>query len=110
MRLIQKRLIHRSKPRVTHQGEQTHSCPAHDWKGAIQLMKDREENDVLKIGWAEEEITPQEPVLISGQFHVRRSEGVLDPLTVTAWALESGEEHVVFVSCDVAVISDELRD
>lgn len=61
-------------------------------------------------GWAEVDITPEDPVLIPGQFHARISEGVLDPLTATAWALQSGEEQAIFVSCDLICITDELRD
>lgn len=67
-------------------------------------------NSPLGIGWAETEITPPQPSLITGMFHARLSEGVLDPLIATAWALESGEEQAIFVSCDLVTISDELRD
>ena len=66
--------------------------------------------DVLKIGWAQAELTPTGPVLIAGQFHARLSEGVADPLTATALVLEGAEDHAVFVSCDLVAISDELRD
>lgn len=64
----------------------------------------------ITIGWAQGDITPQATVLISGQMHARLSEGVLDPLTVTAWALQSGEEQAVLVSCDLLAIPDALRD
>lgn len=64
----------------------------------------------LAIGWAQGDITPQEAVLIGGQMHARLSEGVTDPLTVTAWALESGDEQAVFVGCDLISIENELRD
>lgn len=64
----------------------------------------------LKIGWAEANITPQRPVSLSGSSSPRFSEGVVDPLQVTAWAIESVDEQAVFVSCDLVVISDELRD
>jgi hypothetical protein len=64
----------------------------------------------LKIGWAEIDITPTElPVYIAGQFHIRVSEGVQDPLQATALALEAGGEHVVFVSVDTVCISEPLR-
>ncbi|MGI6574178.1 MAG: hypothetical protein ACOX19_12480 [Fermentimonas sp.] len=66
----------------------------------------------LLIGWATEDITPDRPVLIQGQFPARVSEGILDPLTVTALVLESvGEtssEKVVLVSCDIIGIRSEL--
>lgn len=64
----------------------------------------------LNIGWAQEEITPAEPVLIAGLFHARLSEGLRDPLTVTALVMESPHEHVIFVSCDLISISAELRE
>ncbi len=63
----------------------------------------------LHIGWSQADITPDWPVVIAGQFHVRISEGVKDPITATALALQRGDEHVVFVSCDLVAISDELR-
>ena len=64
----------------------------------------------LSMGWAEVDITPEQPVLLDGQFYVRVSEGVMDPITATAWALESGGDQAVFVSCDVVDISSELLD
>lgn len=65
---------------------------------------------ILKMGWAEADITPSQPVAIAGNFGLRVSEGVADPLNVTVWAVESGEGQAIFVSCDLVVISDELRD
>lgn len=64
----------------------------------------------LMIGWAETDITPQEPVMLIGQFYARVSEEVMDPLTATVLALKSGDEHAVFVSCDLIGITDELWD
>lgn len=71
--------------------------------------------DNIRIGWAQVDITPDQPVLISGQFHARVSEGVLDPVTATVLVLESGSdaatsEKVIFVSCDLVSISDGTRD
>ncbi len=63
----------------------------------------------LLIGWAQTDITPRElPVLITGQFHFRLSEGVADPLTATACCIERDGERVVFVSCDLICISRDL--
>lgn len=69
----------------------------------------------LKIGWAQADITPDQPVLLAGQFHARVSEGVLDPVTATALAMESTAEadshgRAIMISCDLASIGDELRD
>jgi hypothetical protein len=60
-------------------------------------------------------LTPDRPVLVSGQFHARISEAVLDPITTTALALEYGEDgdtrrRAVLVSCDLVTIPDGLRE
>jgi hypothetical protein len=60
---------------------------------------------MLKIGWATRELTPTRPALLQGQMHPRVARAALDPLMVTAWALED----VVFVSCDVVSICEGLR-
>lgn len=64
----------------------------------------------LRIGWASTDITPDEPVVLTGQFHARVMESVRDPITATTLALESGDERVILVSCDLIGINDELRD
>lgn len=64
----------------------------------------------LQIGWSTADITPEQPVLIAGQFHARVSEGVADAITATVLALQSGPEQTILVSCDLVGISDELRD
>lgn len=66
--------------------------------------------DHLKIGWAEDDLTPEQPVLIAGQFYARVSEGVADPITATALVLDVGSDHAVMVSCDFVCIADALRD
>jgi hypothetical protein len=67
----------------------------------------------LKVGWATADITPDKPVLVAGQFHARLSEGVMDPVTATILALESGEgvnaEKTIWISCDLVGISDGMR-
>jgi hypothetical protein len=67
-------------------------------------------SSTINIGWAQADITPPHPALLAGQFAARRSEGVRDPLQTDALALQSGDEHVVFVSCDLVSISDELTE
>jgi len=64
----------------------------------------------LRIGWASRDVTPDRPVLLRGQFHVRVSNEVRDPLTVTALALDTGADHCIMVSMDRVTIPDELRD
>ena len=62
----------------------------------------------LLIGWASRDVTPYgRKVDLAGQFHMRITDVVNDPVTVTALAISSGdaaEGAVVFVSCDTAVI------
>lgn len=62
----------------------------------------------LRIGWGQVDITPTETVFVAGQFGARVSEGVLDPLSVTALALDSGDDQVVFVTIDIVGLTDEL--
>lgn len=72
-----------------------------------------DQNNSIKVGWGEADLTPEQPVLMAGQFHARVTEGVKDPVTVTAMAIDAGGENggrVVMVSCDLACASDELRD
>ncbi len=69
----------------------------------------------LRIGWAAADITPEQSVVIRGSARARVSEGVSDPVTATALAIESVREGkpagmVVTVSCDLLVVADALRD
>ena len=54
----------------------------------------------LHIGWAQHDVTPDRPVILRGQFHVRISNQVRDPLLVTALALAAGDQQCVLVSAD----------
>ncbi len=58
----------------------------------------------LKIGWARRNISTTQPVNIPGQFHIRVSEGVLDPLTLTALVLDDGERALIMVSVDTVLM------
>lgn len=73
----------------------------------------KDTNVELLVGWATSDVTPERPVILRGQYHARVSEGVLDPITVTALALESVRdgkpvEHIVMVSCDYVGISESF--
>ncbi len=61
----------------------------------------------IKIGWSRKEISTDKPVAIPGQMYVRVSGGILDPLYVTALAVDGGEgsKPVIFLSCDIAAPS-----
>lgn len=62
----------------------------------------------LLVGWSEKDITPGGKVKLAGQFFERISEYVETPVTVTAMAVESGNEHMVICSCDLVSISSEM--
>ncbi|MBP1990337.1 hypothetical protein [Paenibacillus eucommiae] len=71
--------------------------------------------DTIKIGWGQRSITPTKPVLLAGQFHDRVADQVRDPVLVTAMAIEGGSadgkqgDHVVWVSCDLIGIENEIQ-
>ena len=60
----------------------------------------------VKIGWAKRDISTTEPVNINGQMYLRLSEGIHDPIMVTALCVDGGEgqDAMFFVSCDVTGI------
>lgn len=66
----------------------------------------------VKIGWSKIDITPDWPVNLMGQFHVRIATRARDPLTATALALESedGGTAFVVVSVDAVQISPYVQD
>jgi len=55
----------------------------------------------LLIGWAEESIVPEKRTRLGGQFYERISEYVESPITVTAMAVESGEQQLILMSVDL---------
>lgn len=63
----------------------------------------------IKIGWAEESITPDKRISLCGQFYERISDGVESPITVTAFALECNNEQMVICSCDLTQINPGLQ-
>lgn len=77
-------------------------------------IRERNNTGNLYIGWASESITPDVPVIIHGQFHARVSEGIMDPVTATAFAIESIDGQLpkreILISCDLVFITDDLRD
>lgn len=64
----------------------------------------------LKIGWASRDVSTDKPVDIPGQFHIRVSQGVLDPITVNALAIDNGGDLAVFVSADFVSIRPYLLE
>ena len=69
----------------------------------------------IKIGWSEVSIVPEgRKVDLAGQFYERISGEVETPISVTALAMECGDDHVIFVGCDLVSTSrnllNEIRD
>ena len=64
----------------------------------------------IKIGWAKRDISTNEPVNINGQMYLRISEGIHDPITVTALVLDGNDpqQAAIFVSCDVTSICETV--
>lgn len=58
----------------------------------------------LTIGWASRDVSSDEPLEIPGQFHMRVSTGVLDPLTVNVLVIDNGDDLVCFLSYDFVSI------
>lgn len=63
----------------------------------------------IKIGWSEVSIVPEgRRIDLAGQFYERISGEVETPIAVTALAMESGDDHFIFVSCDLPSTSYSL--
>ena len=63
----------------------------------------------IKIGWSEVSIVPEgRRVDLAGQFYERISGDVETPIVVTALAMECGDDHMVFVACDLPTTSQKL--
>jgi hypothetical protein len=66
------------------------------------------------IGWASADVTPDKQVDLRGQFPARISEGIMDPITITALAIESGNgpssKKAILISCDLIAIERSLLD
>src|SRR5574340_1775725 len=66
---------------------------------------------MLRVGWATRDITPTRPAMLQGQMHRRIAREALDPLTVTALALEGGDpaDCAIVISCDLTFASEKLH-
>jgi hypothetical protein len=66
---------------------------------------------MLKIGWSSRDFTPVRPALIQGQMYSRIGRDAVDPLTVTALAIEDPDSgrHVILISCDLTDIVPGLQ-
>ena len=68
----------------------------------------RESGRPLKIGWGRSSLATDRPVPISGQFHLRVSQGVFTPVIASALVLENGEDAAIFVSADMVSVSPAI--
>ena len=71
--------------------------------------------DQLYVGGATVSITPNGPVALAGQRHLRIARKVESPITATALAIEARDgdqvtDHVVFVSCDLVAIREGVPE
>ena len=71
-------------------------------------------NSKILIGWSEVSIVPEgRRADLVGQFYERISGEVETPIAVTALAMECGDDHMVFVECDLTSTSynflEEIR-
>lgn len=64
----------------------------------------------IQFGWASRDVSTRKPINIPGQFYMRISQGVLDPITVNALVAVGEEDQVIFLSCDVGSIRYYLLD
>jgi len=68
----------------------------------------------MKIGWSEVDITPAKKASLAGQFAERISEYVEKPITVTAFAVEAGDDQMVLCGAEVlhvpALVLEMIRD
>jgi hypothetical protein len=68
----------------------------------------------IHLGWATEDITPEGPVSLWGQYYNRISEYVQSPIIATALAIESinyyGSEQAILVSIDLVYMEDDLQE
>ena len=63
---------------------------------------------MLKIGWAEVDITPDKKVALDGQFAERISEYVEKPITMTAMAIDSGDDHAIMCCVDLLMMKKQV--
>ena len=62
----------------------------------------------LKIGWASSDVSTDKPIFLQGLDYRRNSQGVRDPVTVTALVIDNGEDCVIFNSWDTSCVYGAL--
>ncbi len=64
---------------------------------------------MVKVGCASRNIVPDRPAMLHGQMHVRIARTAMDPITLTALALEGGSDRAILISADLVNIPDALH-
>ena len=64
----------------------------------------------LKFGWSEVDITPTEKIALRGEFFERVTNEVETPISITSLAIEGDGDQVVFCSCDLVGVEEDLMD
>ncbi len=64
----------------------------------------------IRIGWSEKDVSTDKPINIPGQFNMRISRGILDPLKAAALVLRDGDSPAIFLSVDTVDIRAGLYD
>ena len=82
---------------------------------AILLHPAAKSTAELLVGTAVTDITPDGPVAVSGQFHLRIAKTVETPITANVIALESRQngasrDEAIMVSCDLLYIPTEILE
>ena len=62
----------------------------------------------LKIGWATADVSTDKPIFLQGLDYRRVSQGLRDPITVTALAIDNGKDCVIFNSWDTSCVYGNL--
>ena len=63
----------------------------------------------IKMGWAEVDITPNQKINLAGQFYERVSDVIESRIYATAFALESDNDQMIIVSCDLGGVAQNLN-
>ena len=68
-------------------------------------------HQALRVGWGQAEITPRGgAVSLYGQWELRITEEIRDPLYAVAMVIESAAERTIWVGCDLLYVYRELRE
>jgi len=63
---------------------------------------------MLKLGTAWRDVTPDRPLDLMGQMHIRKGQFARDPLTVNAAWFEQNGRRLVLLSVDICVLTNSL--